>query len=67
MAPAVTTPNGERRPVEFAAAPLSRVWIAICLAGGGAILAACLFFGLSELLVSVKRHVLEALFQTTTH
>jgi hypothetical protein len=65
MPPALTTTNAERRPVEFAAAPASRVWIAVCLAAGGAILAACLFFGLSELLVSVKRHVLEALFQPT--
>ena len=64
MAPAATTTTNERRPVEFASAPASRVWIAVCLAAGGAILAACLFFGLSELLVSVKRHVLEALFQS---
>lgn len=62
MAPAATSTPGERRPVEFAAAPASRVWIAVCVAAGAAILAGCLFFGLSELLVSVKRHVLEALF-----
>ena len=67
MAVAATTSNGERRPVEFASAPASRIWIAVCLAGGAAILAACLFFGLSELLVSTKRHVLEALFQPTSH
>lgn len=76
MAPALSTTNGapraslakdagapaERRPVEFAAAPASRVWMAICLAAGGAILAACIFYGFGELLLSVKRHVLEALF-----
>jgi hypothetical protein len=64
MTPAATTSNGERRPVEFAAAPASRVWVAVCIAIGAVVLAVCLFFGLGELLLSVKRHVLEALFQS---
>lgn len=51
----------ERRPVEFAAAPLSRLWVAVCVALGGAILAACLALGFGEVVLSLKRLVLEAI------
>lgn len=59
---ASTTNNAERRPIEFSAAPTSRIFVAICIAGGGAIFAACFLFGLGEVLVALKRHVLEGLF-----
>jgi hypothetical protein len=51
------------RPVEFAPEPASRLWIAICLGVGGAIFFACLFLGLGEVLLSLKRQVLEAIVQ----
>jgi hypothetical protein len=51
----------ERRAVQFAAEPGSRLFIAICIAAGGAILAACLFLGMGEVLFALKRYVLEAI------
>jgi hypothetical protein len=56
--------QGERRPVEFTAAPGSRLWIAICLGLGGAIFFACLMLGLGEVLFSLKRQVLEAILES---
>jgi hypothetical protein len=53
--------NAERRPVEFAAEPASRLFIAVCFAVGAAILAASFFLGLGEMLLALKRHVLEAI------
>jgi hypothetical protein len=61
MPPAPDRAQGERRPVEFSAAPASRLWIAICIGLGGAIFFACLLLGCGEILFSLKRHVLEAI------
>lgn len=49
--------------IEYASAPLSHLWIAACLGIGGALLVASLFLGLGEVLYSVKRLVLEAIFR----
>jgi hypothetical protein len=53
--------QGDRRPVEFSVSPASRLWIAICIGVGGAILFACLVLGFGEVLLSLKRYVLEAI------
>src|SRR5262245_16167232 len=53
--------NPERRGVEFEPAPLSRAWVAFCVASGSALFVGAAFFGLGELLLGVKRAVLEAL------
>ncbi|MCK6551495.1 hypothetical protein L6R52_37005 [Myxococcota bacterium] len=63
MAPSASNVTAERRPIEFAAAPASRLWIAVCFAVGGAILAASLAGGLGELLLSLERQALEAIVQ----
>jgi hypothetical protein len=55
--------GADRRLIEFSAAPASRLWIAVCLALGGAIFFACLMLGLGEVMMSVKRQVLEAVLQ----
>jgi hypothetical protein len=56
-------PANTRRTIEFAAAPASRLWIAVCFALGGAIFLSCLMLGLGEVFLSVKRQVLEAVVQ----
>lgn len=63
MAAPLATGASERRPIEFAAAPTSRLWIAVCLGLGAAILGACFLLGLGEVLFSLKRQVLEAIVQ----
>lgn len=60
-----SSPQVERRPVEFTAAPASRLWIAVCLGVGGAILVACLMLGFGEVVLLVKRQLLEAIAQQT--
>ena len=53
----------ERRPVEYAPAPASHLWIAICLAIGASTLAAALFLGAAEVMIfHLKTLVLEAIF-----
>jgi hypothetical protein len=53
----------ERRPVEYAPAPASHLWIAACLAAGTSTLAAALFLGLAEVIIfHIKTLVLEAIF-----
>jgi len=40
---------------------MSRLWVAACVAIGGAVLAACVVLGFGEVLLSLKRLVLEAI------
>jgi len=48
--------------VEYAAAPRSHLWVALCLGLGGAALGASVALGLGEVLLASRRFVLEALF-----
>ena len=52
----------ERRPVEYAPSPASHLWIAVCIAIGSATLIACVLLGMGEIVYSIKRLVLEAIF-----
>lgn len=53
----------ERRAVEFTAEPGSRLWMAVCLALGGAILFGCFLLGLGELFAALKREVFQAIIK----
>ncbi len=48
--------------VQFAPAPASHIWVAVCLGVAGAGLGAALMLSLSEILSSTERLLLEALF-----
>lgn len=50
-----------RRPVQFARAPLSHVWIFGCVVLGAAIFLSAYFLGMSELLVWLRRFTVEAI------
>lgn len=63
MPPSPSTASADRRPIEFASAPASRLWMAVCFGLGGAVLALCLVYGFGEMLLSLERQVLEALVQ----